>query len=418
MRAEAAAAEIARRLVVLTPIEPFSTGNGLSMRAELFRRSAPTNMDVQTLVVPVAGHLPRPSAADAAVVPRDPAAARRGTLALAADPVWRDRLSRVGSLPPLARAASPGLVHAVLANIRDRGPFALHVMRAYLAPLGVAVGERLRAIWTTLDLDEDDAAFARSIDDFEGAAAYERLLDVFGPLFDGLSAASLDEAVAISERHGVSVEYLRNAVRPPLRPVAARRRRRRAVPSLLFVGNLMYPPNLEAIDLLVKEILPAVRHRLGGRVRLTLVGPHDGRLDRLCSTDVEVTGFISDLAPVYASADAVVVPLRRGAGTRIKLLEAFAYGVPVIASSVGAAGLEADDGRHLLLADDCDRSVAAVEAVLTDSDLAARLVDEAVQLVGERYSIDTVGRAIRDFFERAATGAPGHVSPRPAERPT
>lgn len=388
------------------------------MRAELFRRSAPLDADVQTLVVPVAGRLPRPLASDSAVLAPDPAAARRGAVALAADPVWRGRLARVGSLPAAARAASPGLADAVLAHVRGPGPFALHVMRAYLAPLGVAVAERLGVLWKTLDLDEDDAAFARAVEDFEGAARYERLLDVFGALFDGLSAASPDEAAAISERHELSVEYLPNAVWSPLRALPARRRDRRKVPSLLFVGNLTYPPNLEAVDLLIEGILPAVRRRLGRRVNLTLVGPHDGRLDPLHGADVEVTGFVPDVGPFYASADAVVVPLRSGAGTRIKLLEAFAYGVPVIASSVGAAGLEVGDGRHLLLADDCDRSAAAVVAVLTDDNLAARLVAEASRLVGEHYCIDVVTPAIRVFFERAATGGRIRVSPGPTEGPT
>jgi polysaccharide biosynthesis protein PslH len=390
---------------MLTPIEPAPTGNGLSMRAELFRRSAPPHADVQTLVVPVAGRLPRRSAGDLAVVTLDPSAARRGALALAAEPVWRRRLARAGSLPPTARAASPGLADAVVVSVRDRRPFALHVMRAYLAPLGVAVAERLGAMWTTLDLDEDDAAFARSIDDSEGAAAYERLLDVFGPFFDGLSVASPDEAAAIGERHQLSVDHLPNAVLPSLAPLAPRGPEKRELPALLFVGNLTYPPNLDAVDLLVERILPAVRRRLGRRVRLTLVGPHDGRLDGLRAADVEVTGFVSDLAPFYGAADVVVVPLRSGAGTRIKLLEAFAHRVPVVASSVGAAGLEVRDGRHLLLADDCDRAAAAVEAVLTDGELAARLTDEAARLVRERYCTDAVVPAIRDFFARAAARA-------------
>jgi glycosyltransferase involved in cell wall biosynthesis len=375
------------------------------MRAELFRRSAPASLDVETVVVAVAGHVPGAHDSGAAIVAADPARARAGARALAAEPAWRDRLARVGSLPPAARAASPGLADAVVRAICGRGPVALHVMRAYMAPLGAAVAERLEAVWATLDLDEDDAGFARSACDLEGAAAYERVLDVFGPLFDGLSAASADEALAIGERHGLAVEHLPNAVQlgaPSPRPS---RTGSREVPSLLFVGNLTYPPNVEAADLLVRLILPAVRRRLGRRVRVTVVGPHDGQLDRLRGADVEVTGFVSDLGPLYASADAVVVPLRTGAGTRIKLLEAFAHGVPAVASSAAAAGLEVSDRRHLLLADDCDQAAAAIEAVLTDGELAARLVDEAAQLVRERYCIDAVVPAIRDFFSRAAGSA-------------
>jgi glycosyltransferase involved in cell wall biosynthesis len=412
VRRQRAAAGDAHRLVVLTPIEPAPTGNGLAMRAELFRRSAPASLEVQSVIVPVAGRAAHgPAGAGAASVAPDAVRARAGALALATDRAWRDRLARVGSLPPAARAASPGLADAVVQAISGSGPVALHVVRAYMAPLGVAVAERLEAVWATLDLDEDDAGFARSAGDLESAAAYERLLDVFGPLFDGLSTASAGEAAAIGERHGLAVEHLPNAV--PLAALSPRPARAGGdgVPSLLFVGNLTYPPNLEAADLLVRVIAPAVRRRLGRQVRVTLVGPHDGQLDRLRGADVEVTGFVPDLDPLYAAADAVVVPLLKGAGTRIKLLEAFAHGVPAVASPIAAAGLEVSDRHHLLLADDCDQAAAAIESLLTDAELAARLVGEAAALVRGRYCLDVVVPAIRDFFSRAAGRARHGVKP-------
>ena len=344
--------------------------------------------------------------AGAVLAPRSSPRTRLGPArALVAEAVWRDRLARVGSLPLPARAASPGLADAVVEAIGGRGPVALHVVRAYMAPLGAAVAERLEAVWATLDLDEDDGGFARAGGDLEGAAAYERLIDVFGPLFDGLSAASAKEAAAIGERHELAVEHVPNAVPLAARSPRPSRSASHEVPWLLFVGNLTYPPNVEAADLPVEVILPAVRRRLGRRVRVRLVGPHDGGLDRLRDVDVEVAGFVPDLGPVYASADAVVVPLRTGAGTRIKLLAAFAHGVPAVASSAAAAGLEVSDRHHLLLADDCDQAAAAIEAVLTDSELAARLVDEAARLVRERYCIDAVAPAIRGFFCRAAAGS-------------
>jgi polysaccharide biosynthesis protein PslH len=401
----AATAGDAERLVVLSPIEPAPTGNGLAMRADLFRRSTPAHVDVRTVVVPVAGSVHGAPGAATAFVPNDPGLSRAGVRALAADPAWRDRFARLGFLPRPARAASPGLADAVVRAIGGRAPVAVHVVRAYMSPLGAAVAERLGAVWTTLDLDEDDAGFARSAGDLEGAAAYERLLDVFGPVFDGLSASSAGGAVAIGERHGLTVQQIPNAVRLEARSPRPPGRDSRWVPSLLFVGNLTYPPNIEAAETLVHVILPAVRRRLGRRVAVKLVGPHDGRLDRLRGADVDVTGFVSDLGPVYAAADVVVVPLLTGAGTRIKLLEAFAHGVPAVASSAAAAGLEVRDRRHLLVADDRDHAAAAIEAVLNDGELAARLVNQSSRLVRERYSIDAVVPMIRDFFYRAGAGA-------------
>jgi glycosyltransferase involved in cell wall biosynthesis len=427
-----------RRLILLAPIEPAPTGNGLAMRAELFRTSAPPHLAVETVVIPVAGRLEGPGRTAAAVVNTDPRRARAGAIALAAAPAWRDRLARVGSLPRAARIASPGLARDVtnalapphaIARADDVAPteaiarpdaVAVHVMRAYLAPLGAAVAEQLSAAWTTLDLDEDDAGFARAAGDLEEAAAYDRLLEVFGPLFDGLAAASPEEARAIGERHGLTVDHLPNAVvaGPPR---SGRRQAERTV-SLLFVGNLTYPPNLEAARFLADEILPALSRSVDRRPHLKLVGPHDGRLDQLRADNVEVTGFLPDLDPVYAAADVVVVPLRSGAGTRIKLLEAFAHGVPTVASPLAAAGLEVTDRRHLLLADGPVRTAAAIATLLTEPGLADRLIAEAARLVRERYTVDAVRPLIRDFFNRAraradAAPAASRVSPRPPDRP-
>ena len=382
------------RLILLAPIEPASTGNGLAMRAELFRAAANSDFAVQTIVVPVAGRLPAGAgrAPGAVIVPADPGRARAGTSRLVGDPVWRDRLGQAGALPRLARAASPGLVDVVVDALAGRASAAVHVMRSYLAPLGRAVAERLDARWSTLDLDEDDAALAGP----DEARAYERLLSVFAPLFDGLSAASLGEASTIGERHGITVEHIPNAVAlPPPAPRAWGR----SDASLLFVGNLTYPPNVEAARALVETVVPGLRRP----ARVTLVGPHDARIAGLAGPQVQVTGFVPDLDPIYAAADVVVAPLQRGGGTRIKLLEAFAHDVPVVASRAAAAGLEVSDGCHLLLADGPEKTAAAVEAVLADRALAEKLVSQAGRLLRNRYSTDVVIPMIRDFFAGAGT---------------
>ena len=393
----------AQRLILLAPIEPSPIGNGLAMRVEVFRRAAACDYDVQTVVVPVAGQLHAGGGSSTAVVAPDRAGARAGATALVGDPVWRDRLARSGVLPDLARAAPPGLFATATRALAD-GPVAVHVMRAYLAPLGVAVAERLEARWITLDLDEDDATVASASGDVEGAAAYERLLAVFGPLFDGLAVASAAEADVVGTRHGLVVEHLPNAIAAPAKRTT-RSDPTGSDPSLLFVGNLTHEPNVEAASILAETVLPRVQQRLGRRVHLRLVGAHDQRLARLAGPDVELAGFVPDLAPVYASADVVVVPLRTGGGTRIKLLEAFAHGVPVVASPAGAAGLDVSDQRHLLLAEGADRTAAAVETVLTDDSVARRLVAEADRLVRDLYTTDAVIPVIRGFFARAAARA-------------
>ena len=395
------------RLIVLAPIAPARAGNGLAMRTELFRRSAQPGVEVLTVVVPVAGRLPRglPRSSDVTQVALDPPLARAGVRSLLGDVAWRERLGRAGSLPRLARAGSPGLAGSVAGMCDDGRPVALHVTRGYLAPLGVAVAELLRPAWITLDLDDDDASVAASLGEPDEAAAYDRLLAVFAPLFDGLSAASADEAEAMGERHGVVVEHLPNAVELPAMSGRSTKRDGGEPVRLLFVGNLTYPPNAEAARVLAQEILPRVQRRLGVGVRVTLVGTHHGELERLAGPSVELTGFIPDLGSVYAASTAVIVPLAAGGGTRLKLLEAFAHGVPVAASRVAAAGLAVSDGRHLLMADEPDEAAAAIEAIVADPALASRLTANAQELVRDRYSTEAVVPQVRQFYARAATRA-------------
>jgi glycosyltransferase involved in cell wall biosynthesis len=399
---------MARRLIVLAPIEPARTGNGLAMRASLFCRSASSDVELLTIVVPVAGSLNPGQRRSPGVVevPADHGLARAGVTALIGQEVWRERLARVDPLPPLARMASPGLAAQIVRACRGRAPVALHVMRSYMAPLAVATAEQLRPAWLTLDLDEDDSALAASYGNLDGAAAYDRLLSVFGPLFNGLCAASAPEAASISSRLHQTVECVPNAIDLP-EPRVGRAGDDRGVVSLLFVGNLTYPPNVEAAQLLVEEILPRVQRRLAQRVRLVLVGRHVPELRGVERPGVELKGFVSDLRSVYAAADVVVVPITKGAGTRIKLIEAFAYGVPVVASATAAAGLEVVDGRHLCLAEDPDHVAAAIERVLGEPGLAPRLVDAARGLVRDRYATNVVVPRIREFFDRAAARSVG-----------
>jgi glycosyltransferase involved in cell wall biosynthesis len=385
------------RLILLTPIQPAPSGNGLAMRAELFRLAAAHDLVVETVVVPVAGGGSR---AGAITVEPDPDLARAGLRSLLGEPAWRERLAAARALPHAARVASPGLVDIVVQRLGARGFDALHVTRAYLAPLGVALAERLRLKVRTLDLDDDDAtAFASVHHDRAEAAAYQRLVGVFGGLYDGLCAASAHDAASIGARHRLSVEHVPNAVAIPTVP----RRQPAAELRLLFVGNLTYPPNVEAVELLVREMLPSLQRRLGERqVCVTLVGRASAEVERLASRAVRVCGFVEDLAPLYAQADAVVAPLRTGAGTRIKLLEAFAHNVPVVATRAAADGLAVLDGRHLLVCADPTGLAAAVADLAADPALGAQLAEQAGGLVRERYSHAAVIPQVRAFLSRAA----------------
>jgi len=165
-------------------------------------------------------------------------------------------------------------------------------------------------------------------------------------------------------------------------------------PSLLFAGLLTYPPNVDAARYLVAEVAPRLRRRVPDAA-IHLVGKADGRVRELHDPPhVLATGWADDMATELGRADVVVVPVRYSSGTRIKILEAFAHRIPVVATRAGVAGLDAVDGEHLLVADEPGAFADACHAALTDDALRERLVEAAHARFLERYQWKTVRRSV------------------------
>jgi glycosyltransferase involved in cell wall biosynthesis len=162
--------------------------------------------------------------------------------------------------------------------------------------------------------------------------------------------------------------------------------RRGSVPRLVFVGWMYYPPNEEAAEFLVRDVVPELRRALGHDFEVRIVGRAPAHIHALGNEpNVTVTGFVDDLEAELRAADVALIPLRHGAGTRIKILEAFAHCVPVVSTWIGAAGLAVEDGRHLLLADDPRALADACARVINDEPLRSALVQAARELVEARY---------------------------------
>jgi glycosyltransferase involved in cell wall biosynthesis len=374
------------------------------MRVALFATAAAMDFDVHVVVVPVAGQSPSvaPPAAPrfgvTVVELAQRAEMKRELSAMLGDAAGRARLAAAAPLPSAARRASPVLASGIAAALPP-GRVPVHVTRSYLAPLGIAVAERTGAPWATLDLDDDDEAVRALWGHAGEAEAYGRLVHTFAPLFTATAVAAAHEADALRARHPIAPVVIPNAVATPEpEPVAAES------DTLLFVGNLTYPPNVEAAMTLAVDVLPEVRRLLGRRVVASIVGPmdHDPEPFAAADPDVRWLGFVPDLAPVYAGARVVVAPLRAGGGTRIKVLEAFAHRVPVVSSTAGAAGLDVVDGVHLLIADGPADTARAVARILDDDALARTLRGNAAELVRRSYSHDAVVPIVRAFLGNAS----------------
>lgn len=156
---------------------------------------------------------------------------------------------------------------------------------------------------------------------------------------------------------------------------------------LLFVGNLGYPPNSEAVRTLLHDFLPQMRRVIPG-VELHVVGAGGAALNDLWSVENVVWhGFVDDLAPQYKSAALVVAPLDFGSGTKLKIIEAFAHGVPVVTTPTGVEGLDVSG-----------REVAVGTSV-------PELVELALALLNDPGRADLQRQRARDWVERTHTWA-------------
>jgi glycosyltransferase involved in cell wall biosynthesis len=161
-------------------------------------------------------------------------------------------------------------------------------------------------------------------------------------------------------------------------------------PTIVLGGALAYAPNADAARFLAKEILPRIRARING-TQLRLVGRYDDRISELANIDgVTLTGFVPDMAVELARADMVAVPVRFGSGTRVKILEAFAHRIPVVASTLGCEGIDVVDSRHLLIADDAERFASACTRLLVDLRLRRQLTAAAHELYLQRHRWETI----------------------------
>ena len=167
---------------------------------------------------------------------------------------------------------------------------------------------------------------------------------------------------------------------------------------VLFVGSLDYGPNVDGARVLLDDIAPRLTHP---GVRIVLVGslppPSLRAAAKAAPVPVQVTGRVEEIAPWFRSSRLLAVPLRIGGGTRLKIVEAMAHGLPVVTTSIGCTGLHVVHERDVLIADDPPAFARCVDRLLSDDDLAAALARRARQTVRERYD----WRAIGDALERA-----------------
>jgi glycosyltransferase involved in cell wall biosynthesis len=170
--------------------------------------------------------------------------------------------------------------------------------------------------------------------------------------------------------------------------------------TVLYFGHLGTVPNIDAVVHFVREIWPRIAEA-NPEARCKIVG---GRpppsVMALTGPRVELTGFVPDLRPYLAASAAVVVPLRLGGGTRLKIVEAMAMGKAIVSTTLGAEGIEAVPGRDILIEDEPAAFADTVNRLLAQPDLAVRIGQSARHIAVERYAWSSAARALESFYRR------------------
>ena len=290
-------------------------------------------------------------------------------------------------------------------RVEDKAPQVVHINHLDAWPYA-RLAKGARCVFDTHNILHE--YFARRVPLASGrleAIAYQREARLL-ERYEGRAFEAADEVLVCSKReaenslareagalvipNGVDCKALRPASESPF-----------ANPNdLVFVGDLGYEPNHRAAMQFLENVLPAVRERVSD-ARFVIVGRGARKELEDAAGPLEhviVTGFVEDPAHWVKRASLVVVPLELGAGTRLKVLEAFALGVPVVSTPLGAEGIECEHDRDLVLAEPAGMAQAIVD-LLGDAPRYERLRRSARALAERLYDWSVVGEQLLSVYE-------------------
>jgi sugar transferase (PEP-CTERM/EpsH1 system associated) len=282
----------------------------------------------------------------------------------------------------------------------------IHVEFSFMAPYLAFVSPWSRAKKVLSMHNVESIRFARELKFARGARRLALLSDhiLFKSWeeklvrqFDGVLAVSRSEQAWIRQHAPAAViELAPNGVDSVYFSVSDESRANR---SIVFTALMNYPPNVDAALWFCDEILPII-HSRDPQVSFKIVGDKAGtEVFALAQRKgVHVTGRVPDIRPHLADSLAVVVPLRSGGGTRLKILEAMAMGRPVVSTYQGAEGLEATDGVNILLADTPEKFASHILDLIANPQLGRRLGIAGRKLVETRYDWSICLGNIENFY--------------------
>jgi len=172
--------------------------------------------------------------------------------------------------------------------------------------------------------------------------------------------------------------------------------------TLLFTGNMDYAPNVDAVIYFAQEILPAILKKFP-QTKLIIAGQRPiSKVQDLANDYIKVTGFVEDIAAVYDTASVVVAPLRFGAGTQNKVLEAMAMGIPVVCSNIGFKGLGINSGDGAIMQTEPNAFAQSVIELLSSEELRKKVGTKGMEVIKNNFGWDAIAALLAQYLEEVS----------------
>lgn len=165
--------------------------------------------------------------------------------------------------------------------------------------------------------------------------------------------------------------------------------------KVVFVGNMEYLPNQEAVRIIALSLAPRIQSQISN-VKFLIVGRVPSNFDP--QSNLIFTGVVKNVNEFLAASDVAIAPLFHGSGTRLKILEYFSYGLPVVSTTIGIEGLEVKNGVNALIEDDINEFANKVIKLLKDETLSRRLGKAARELVVSKYDWRKIGKQLNAVY--------------------
>lgn len=241
----------------------------------------------------------------------------------------------------------------------------------------------------------------RSMLDYRMSLVWRRRECLFKDRFDAVAVCSENDREYLSRVEEGSgdrtsrIYVIPNGFDPPSRVVD---RTLTVPPRLGFIGACGFTPNRHGVEWFIREIWPRIKQDVPD-IRLRLVGKQSDEGFPELGPDIDGLGFVADPAEEIATWSAMIVPIRFGGGTRVKIAEAFSRRCPVVSTSVGAFGYEVVNGQHLLLADDPEGFAAACVHLIKDPALGMKISENAWEKFLRNWTWDSIGPSVYKAVE-------------------